>query len=93
VAIARRGGSIQVLDPTTGDILWNGRDERIVGDDMFVALEERNGYLFWCTNHGYFGFVLLSSLQMSGASSDSEKPQRIAGLKDHVSFHIALLWC
>lgn len=82
MAIARRGGSIEIVDPKTGDILWNGRDERVVGDDMFVALEEMNGYLFWCTNHGYFGFARLSCLQDSG----------IAGLEDHVSFHIAL-WC
>jgi hypothetical protein len=93
VAIARRGGSIQVLDPITGEILWNGVDERVEGDDMFVALEERNGYLFWCTNHGYYGFAPLSSLENSGAPSDLEKPQPIAGLEDHVCFHIALTWC
>jgi len=30
-------------------------------DDMFVALEEVGGYLFWCTNQGYYGFIPLAT--------------------------------
>ena len=59
VAVARRGGSLQVLDPLTGKVVWSRVDPRVKPDDMFVALQETNGHLFWCTNYGYFGFVPL----------------------------------
>jgi hypothetical protein len=73
VAIARRGGSLQVLDPDTGEILWNRRDTRVEPDDMFVALQETNGQLFWCTNHGYYGFAPLNE-QNSSTDSDITIP-------------------
>jgi len=40
--------------------VWNRIDERVEADDMFVALQETNGYLFWCTNAGCFGFAHLA---------------------------------
>jgi len=51
---------MQILDPATGDVLWSRADSRIEPDDPFVALEEIDGRLFWCTNGGFFGFTSLS---------------------------------
>jgi hypothetical protein len=51
---------LQIMDPASGETLWNRRDQRVKPDDMFVALEVANNHLFWCTNHGYFGFMSLS---------------------------------
>jgi hypothetical protein len=48
------------MDPTSGKTLWSRRDHRVKPDDMFVALEVANNHLFWCTNHGYFGFMSLA---------------------------------
>jgi hypothetical protein len=28
---------------------------------MFVSLEEKHGHLFWCTNHGYYGFLRVAA--------------------------------
>jgi len=60
VAVARRGGALQIIDPATSRTVWNRIDERVEADDMFVALQETNGYLFWCTNAGCFGFAQLA---------------------------------
>jgi hypothetical protein len=59
---------------------------------MFVALEEKNGYLFWCTNHGFYGYTSLAAPRSTSASSDLTKPFPIAGLEDHVSFHDMTDW-
>lgn len=61
MAVARRGGSLKILDPVSGESLWEQLDERVEADDMFVALEEKDGSLFWCTNHGYYGFATISA--------------------------------
>ena len=68
MAVARRGGSLQILDPITGETLWEQQDERVEADDMFVALEEKDGRLFWCTNHGYYGFATLPTKNDSTTS-------------------------
>jgi hypothetical protein len=77
---------MQVLDPTNGQLIWNRVDERIEGDDMFVALEETNGHLFWCTNHGYYGFITLSTALASNLdqSLESTKPIPIEASADLV---------
>jgi hypothetical protein len=62
---------LEILDPATGEILWERRDERVEADDMFVALEEKHGRLFWCTNHGYYGF---ETLDVRTTSSSSPSP-------------------
>jgi len=82
IAIARRGGSLQILDPVTGQVVINRVDERVEPDDMFVALEETHGHLFWCTNHGYFGFVPLASWAKSIEVNGSSDPEKIVGLTD-----------
>jgi hypothetical protein len=61
VAVARRGGLLQVIDPTTSRTVWSRLDDRVDADDMFVGLEETGGNLFWCTNAGCFGFSRINS--------------------------------
>ena len=50
-----------MIDPSTSRTVWNRIDDRVDADDMFVALEESGGYLFWCTNDGCFGFARIHS--------------------------------
>src|SRR5271170_4437063 len=54
---------------------------------MFVALEESNGNLFWCTNLGYFGFVRLSGEQDLEVASPGAFSEQITleGLMDLVN--------
>jgi len=74
---------LQILDPINGEVVWNRVDERVEPDDMFVALEETNGHLFWCTNHGYFGFTSLAASSTEVEIADSLNPI-IPGLTDLV---------
>lgn len=76
---------MQILDPMTGEVVWNRVDARVEPDDMFVALEETNGYLFWCTNHGYFGFVAIAASSKDAETTDSMDPISIQGLTDFVN--------
>jgi hypothetical protein len=57
VAVARRTGILQIIEPATSRIVWQRIDGRVDADDMFVALQETDGHLFWCTNAGCFGFA------------------------------------
>lgn len=75
---------MQILDPINGEVLWNRVDERVEPDDMFVALEETNGHLFWCTNHGYFGFISLAASSTEVEIAGSLDPIIIPGLTDLV---------
>jgi hypothetical protein len=50
-----------VIDPATSRTVWSRLDDRVDADDMFVALEETGGNLFWCTNAGCFGFSRIHS--------------------------------
>jgi hypothetical protein len=69
---------VQIFDPESGQVVWNGVDSRVEPDDMFVALQETNGELFWCTNHGHYGFVDLSSV-IDEDFSTAEKPYLMEG--------------
>jgi hypothetical protein len=75
---------LQILDPINGEVVWNRVDERVEPDDMFVALEETNGHLFWCTNHGYFGFIPLAASSTEVEIADSFHPIIIPSLTDLV---------
>jgi hypothetical protein len=78
---------LQILDPKTGQVKWERLDARVVADDMFVALEESNGILFWCTNLGYFGFVRLADepdLETASPQTISEQIT-LEGLEDLVN--------
>jgi hypothetical protein len=59
-----------VIDPTTSRTVWSRLDDRVDADDMFVALEETGGNLFWCTNAGCFGFSRIRSHIGEGPSAD-----------------------
>lgn len=79
MAVARRGGSLQILDSLSGETLWERHDDRVEADDMFVALEEKGGRLFWCTNHGYYGFATLPAKNDSVTTQSSlEKSDQMA---------------
>lgn len=80
MAVARRGGVLQIIDPSTSRTLWNRLDERVDADDMFVALEGTNGYLFWCTNAGCFGFSRLAPNIESEPSADLVRLNRSSEL-------------
>ena len=70
-------------------MLWSRLDQRVEADDMFVALEETNGHLFWCTNYGYFGFIPLSEPPASDDTCLSPEPTelfQVEGLTDLVSY-------
>lgn len=84
--MARRGGSLQILDAKNGHVKWDRLDARVDADDMFVALEETNGILFWCTNLGYFGFVKLASeTELEAESTAAGEQIHLEGLEDLVS--------
>jgi hypothetical protein len=68
----------------TGDILWSRVDRRVEPDDMFVALQETNGHLFWCTNHGYFGFVPLVASSQDVQATGTLDPIPLEGLTEFV---------
>lgn len=91
--MARRGGSLQILDAKSGYVKWDRLDARVDADDMFVALEEINGILFWCTNLGYFGFVKLADEAELEADSAAVIEQiTLQGLEDLVSLPLDLSW-
>lgn len=50
-----------MIDPATSRTVCSHLDDRVDADDMFVALEETGGNLFWCTNAGCFGFSPIRS--------------------------------
>ena len=77
---------MQILDPKTGQVKWERLDARVDADDMFVALEESNGNLFWCTNLGYFGFVRLAGEPDLETTSPMDFSEQITleGLEDLV---------
>ena len=79
---------MQILDPMNGQVIWNRVDERVEPDDMFVALEVINGHLFWCTNHGYYGFVTLPASRGNVAVVDSLDPIPIEGLAELVNLFL-----
>ena len=81
---------MQILDPMNGEVILNRMDERIVPDDMFVALEVINSHLFWCTNHGYYGFVALPASRDDVGATESLDPIPIKGLKQlvNIPYHV-----
>jgi len=91
--VARRGGSLQILDAKSGHVKWDRLDGRVDADDMFVALEETNGILFWCTNLGYFGFVKLAGeTELELESTATSEQITLEGLDDLVSDPTILNW-
>jgi hypothetical protein len=78
---------LQILDAKTGQVKWERLDARVDADDMFVALEESNGNLFWCTNLGYFGFVRLAGEPDLETTSPVDFSEQITleGLEDLVN--------
>lgn len=59
-----------MIDPATSRIVCRHLDDRVDADDMFVALEETGGHLFWCTNAGCFGFSPIRSNVRDEPSAD-----------------------
>lgn len=74
------------MDPTTGETLWSRRDHRVKPNDMFVALEVANNHLFWCTNHGYFGFMSLAEANNTHTARSFSSGQDLG--EELVSFHL-----
>jgi len=68
-------------------MLWYTREPRFPSDDMFVALEETGGYLFWCTNQGHYCFLPLATAvgNPHEDASKSIKPYLLENLDDLVS--------
>lgn len=83
---------MQILDPMDGQVIWNRMDERVEPDDMFVALEVINGHLFWCTNHGYYGFVALPASRGDGGVTESLDPIPIEGLTELVNLFVCHIY-
>lgn len=82
---------MQILDPMNGQVIWNRVDKRVEPDDMFVALEVINGHLFWCTNHGYYGFVALPTSRGNLGLTELLDPIPIDGLAELVSLLLSHL--